>query len=265
MRRFKKVILWFFGLLIVLFFMLYFLQEKLIFLPTELSQDYEFSFVEPHEEFFITAPDGAKLNALHFKRENPKGVVLYFHGNAGDLSRWGQITSFFVKKNYDVIVMDYRTYGKSTGKISEQALFTDAQLFYNYALTHYDETLITVYGRSLGTGIATNIASNNKPNKLLLETPYYNLMDVAKNRFSFLPLKLLLRYEFPSSEFIQKVKCPITIFHGTEDRVVPYTSGVKLFETIPIENKKMYTIDGGHHNNLIESHVYLKGIDEVLK
>lgn len=265
MKRLRKLLAWVLALYLLLTTMLYFLQEKLIFLPTELQQDYSYSFQETHEEFFLTTADGAKLNAIHFKKENSKGLILYFHGNAGDLSRWGTITSFFVKKGYDVIVMDYRTYGKSTGKISEQALFDDAQLFYDYALKQYTEDAITLYGRSLGTGIATHLASKNNPTKLILETPFSSLMDVAKNRFSFLPLKWLLKYQFLSSEYIQKVNCPITVFHGTEDRVVPYESGVDLYESIPVKSKKMYTIDGGHHNNLIEFDVYLDGIDAVLE
>ncbi len=244
--------------------MLYFFQEKLIFLPTKLATEYQYSFSEPFEEIFLTAKDGAKLNAIHFKRENPKGVILYFHGNAGDLSRWGTIVTFFVEKDYDVIVMDYRTYGKSKGILSEKALHEDAQMFYNYALKYYRENRITVYGRSLGTGIATKLASQNLPNKLILETPYYSLLDVAKERFPFLPLKWLLKYKLNSSESIKNVRCPITVFHGTEDSVIPYKSGKRLFDSIPIREKKMYTIEGGEHNSLVAYDVYLEGINAVL-
>jgi len=140
--------------------MLYFFQEKIIFLPSKLPQDYSYSFSEPFKEFNLAAKDGAKLNGLHFKRENPKGVILYFHGNAGDLARWGEIATFFAQKEYDIVVMDYRTYGKSTGKLSEDALFKDAQLFYDYTLDKYKEEDIIVYGRSLGASIATYTASN---------------------------------------------------------------------------------------------------------
>lgn len=245
--------------------MLYFLQEKLIFLPTKLDQGYEYVFDQPFTEFFLNSEDGASLNALHFRKENPKGVILYFHGNAGDLSRWGKITSFFVEKNYDVIVMDYRTYGKSTGKLSEEALYADAQLFYDYALKHYEEDKITVYGRSLGTGIATYIASKNRPDKLVLETPYYSLIEVAKGRFPFLPVQTLMKYKIPSNEFIKKVNCPITIFHGTDDVVVPYDSGKSLFDCIEHSKKQFITIDSGLHNDLIEFDAYQTGIEAVLK
>lgn len=245
--------------------MLYFLQEKLIFLPSRLPHDFEYSFTHDFKEINLQTEDGNVLNALHFKQVKPKGLILYFHGNAGDLSRWGAITSFFVDKDYDVLVMDYRTYGKSTGKLSEEALHNDAQLFYDYAKKHYSEGEIILYGRSLGTGIATKLASKNKPQKLILETPYYSLMDLAKERFPYLPVKWLMKYKFHTHEFIQNVTCPIAIFHGTNDSVVPYSSGKRLYDSFPNKAMKFYTIDQGGHNNLIEFETYLDGIDEVLE
>ncbi len=243
--------------------MLYFFQEKFIFQPSKLDQDFQYTFSEPFTEFSMETTDGAVLNAIHFKRENPKGVILYFHGNAGDLARWGEIATFFAKKEYDVVIMDYRTYGKSTGKLKEELLFADAQLFYDYLLERYAEEAIIVYGRSLGGAIATHVASNNTPAKLLLETPFYNLYDAAKYRFSFLPLKLLLRYTFESNKHIQKVKCPIVIFHGTEDSVVPYESGKRLFEEGP-SPKKFITVPLGNHNDLASFPEYQESIDNAL-
>lgn len=263
MRKFRKFLKVVVGLYILITVLLYFFQEKLIFQPTKLPQDHHFSFSEPFTEFSITTADGAVLNALHFKRKAPKGVILYFHGNAGDLSRWGEIATFFARKEFDIVIMDYRTYGKSTGKLGEQRLFSDAQLFYNYLLERYSEEKIIVYGRSLGTAMATKVASMNNPKKLVLETPFYNLYDAAKHRFSFLPLKLLLRYRFETNTHIKKIKCPIAIFHGTEDVVVPYASGKQLFEVAP-SPKELITIPGGDHNNLISFPIFLSKIDETL-
>lgn len=264
MPKFKRIGRVLIILYLLLTTMLYFLQEKIIFLPSELPQDYIYSFSEPFEEFFLTAEDGAKLNGLHFKCENPKGVILYFHGNAGDLSRWGEIAIFFAQKKYDVIVMDYRTYGKSTGKLSEAALFKDAQLFYDYALENYNEDELIVYGRSLGCSIATYTASKNEPTKLVLEAPFYNLLQVAQKRFPVLPVKWLLKYKFESNKYITAVTCPTTIFHGTEDAVVPYESGKRLFR-LATGKKEFITVKGGGHNDLINFKAYTANIDTALK
>lgn len=243
---------------------LYFLQEKLLFLPSELPQDYQYQFNYPFEEVFLTPEKDVSINAIHFKTENPKGVILYFHGNAGDLSRWGTIAEFFVAKDYDVFIMDYRTYGKSKGKLSEQPFYDDAQYCYDYLLKSYSEEKITLYGRSLGTGISTFLASKNNPKQLILETPYFSILDVAKQRFPIFPVSMLLKYKFPSNEFIVNVKCPITMFHGTDDGIVPYSSAKKLKAVAPKENTTFITIEGCGHNNLIDFGTFKECIEEIL-
>lgn len=263
--KLKRIIAVFAVLYIMIGTSLYFLQEKLMFFPTTLSQNYTYDFEYPFEELFLKPEVDVSINAIHFKNNKPKGVILYFHGNAGDLSRWGKITEFFVEKNYDVLVMDYRGYGKSKGKLSEAAFYNDAQYCYNYLLEHYSESSIIVYGRSLGTGVANYLAANNSPNKLILETPYYNILDVAKHRFPMFPVKSLLKYRFDSYEYIKKVSCPIVIFHGTKDQVVPYSSGKKLKDVAPKASTVMVTIEGGGHNNLVDFEIYNSFIDEVLK
>ncbi|MEX0315850.1 MAG: alpha/beta hydrolase [Allomuricauda sp.] len=265
MRKLKRIAVFGLTLLTLLVVMFYFFQEKLIFLPTTLPSDYSFSFDRKFDEVFLETPDGASLNALHFYSENPKGLILYFHGNAGDLSRWGEIVVPFTNFGYDALVMDYRTYGKSTGVLSEEALHEDAQRFYDYALEKCPENQIVVYGRSLGASIATKVASKNNPQKLILETPFYSLLDVAKERFPWLPLTQILKYKFSSFDYIQNVKAPIRIFHGTSDNVVSYESGKKLFDTIPHSDKKFFTIENGEHNNLATFESYQKAIQKELK
>lgn len=243
---------------------LYTFQERLIFLPTKLSKDHSYTFEEPFKELTLSTEDGALLNALHFTRKSPRGIIVYFHGNAGNLERWGEVVQFFAKKNWEVLVMDYRGYGKSTGKRSESALFSDAQMFYEYALDHFDESNVVVYGRSLGTAIATKVASQNTPGQLILETPFYSLYDVAKQRFPLLPLKPLLKYQFDTYAYVKDVSSPVTIIHGTDDTVVPLFSGRKLFDSIPNSHKKMIVVQGGMHNNLIEFQKYQEEIDALL-
>ncbi len=244
--------------------MFYTLQEKMIFLPDQLPEDYTYSFEDPFEELFLDTPDGGRLNALHFTIDDPKGLILYFHGNAGDLSRWGHIGASFTQFGYEVLIMDYRGYGKSVGERTEDILYQDAQLFYELAKERFEEKDIILYGRSLGTGIASFIASKNAPKKLILETPYFSLVDVAKGRFPFLPVGYLMKYKLPSHTYLQEVKAPIRIFHGTNDRVVPYKSGKKLFESISNPDKVIYTVPEGEHNNLEGFKVYQDGIEKEL-
>jgi fermentation-respiration switch protein FrsA (DUF1100 family) len=265
MLNFKKGLLFIVSLSALIIIGVYFMQEKLIFLPTKLAADYEYQFSEPFDELFLEAVDGARLNAIHFKVDNPKGLILYFHGNAGDLSRWGEIASELLKYGYDVLIMDYRSYGKSTGVISEKNLFDDADLFYKYVLKSYSEDDIIVYGRSLGTTFAAFVASENNPRKLILETPFYNLEEIAKKRFPFLPVKYLLKYRFLSNNYIKSVNCPIVIFHGTKDNIVPYTSGKSLSELVPEDRLTFISIEGGEHNNLISFEEYQLGIVAALK
>ena len=263
-RKLKKAVLILLSIYIMVGSLLYFLQEKMLFFPTVLEQDYVFSFSKPFEELFLKTDNDAVINAIHFKNEKPKGVILYFHGNAGDLSRWGVIAEYFVEKHYDVLIMDYRTYGKSKGKLSEKALYNDAQYCYDYLKDRYSEGEIILYGRSLGTGIAAYLASKNKPNQLILETPYYSITDVAQSRFPMFPVEKLLKYKLPSFEYIKKVDCPITMFHGTEDLVVPYKSAKKLFETSPKELTKFITIEAGSHNNLNDFELYHQQLEKIL-
>lgn len=263
---FKRIILALLIFYVMLTALLAFFQERFIFLPTQLSQEYVYNFDTPFEELFLESTDGASLNALHFKAENPKGIILYFHGNAGDLSRWGEITFGFTQYNYDVLVMDYRTYGKSTGKLSEENLYNDAQLFYDFVKDQFPEKEIILYGRSLGSAFATRLAAENNPRMLILESPFYNLKSVAKSRFPIVPVDLLIRYNFENNIYIKEVNCKTVIFHGTEDNVVPYKSGKRLYTTAePRNGKQMVTIPGGGHNDLSRFETYQKAIDSLLK
>ena len=243
---------------------IYFFQENLIFLPTELSQDHVYEMNYPFEEITLSADDGAILNGLHFRQENHKGLILYFHGNAGNLQRWGELTEFFVAKGYDVIVMDYRGYGKSTGKRTMEALYMDSEFWYGYAKGHYSESEIIIYGRSLGTGIATYIASRNDPEKVILETPFYSLTEIARNRFPILPVKSLLHFPFPSYQYINDISCPITIYHGDNDEVIDISYAIQLFDSIEKEDKEFILVPGGGHNNLVMFDEYTETIDAEL-
>jgi len=263
--KLKRTIVFVLALYLMIGSALYFFQEKLLFLPTTLPQDYSYKFAHKFEEYFLSTKDGARINALYFEAENPKGTIFYLHGNAGDLQRWGNIVSYLVNWNYNVYIMDYRTYGKSFGELSEANMYDDTQMCYEHLkmLTNSEE--IIVFGRSLGTGLATHISAKNNPKKLVLETPYLNIADVAKHRFPIFPVKRLLKYQFPSDKYIAEVSCSVAIFHGTSDLVVPYESGKKLYDLTNKANSILITIDEGEHNNLIEFTEYQENLKSFLE
>lgn len=239
-------------------------QERLIFLPTQLDADHQFTFERPFEELFIQTEDGASLNGLYFPVDNAKGLILYFHGNSGDLDRWGNVVAYFAQYHYDVLVMDYRNYGKSRGALSEEALYADALLWYNKALELYPEEDIVLYGRSMGTTFASYAAASNQPGQVILEAPFYSLRAVAQQRYWFFPVKWFLKYHFPSYQYLKEVDRPITIVHGTDDLIVPYKNAVRIKETLPQAQLELVTISGGSHNDLIEFDAYHRTIRERL-
>ena len=240
-----------------------FLQEKLLFFPEKLSADYKFQFDYPFEERNLGCTTGDTLNELFFKTDSAKGTVVYFHGNAGSLRTWGTVAERFLRNKYDVLIIDDANYGKSKGHFSEKNFFSDAQAVFDDVKKNTDESKIIVYGRSLGTGIATYVASENHPQKLILESPYYSVKDVAHHTYPFLPT-FILKYPFRTDIYIQKVQCPIYIFHGTDDEVVYYDSSIKLKNYFK-SSDTLFTIQGGHHNDLNKFEAYKTNLNKILE
>jgi alpha-beta hydrolase superfamily lysophospholipase len=245
--------------------LMYSIQDKIMFQPEVLPADFSYAFESDFKEINLKTKGKISLNALHFTTQDPKGFIVYYHGNAGNLSRWGSIVERYVKLGYDVLVMDYRGYGKSDGNPSEDALYNDAQLFYDYAVKHAKEEQIVVYGRSLGTALATKMAADNNPSKLVLETPFYSIRDVANTRFRYLPVQWLLKYSFPSFSYAKKVHCPTIIVHGTNDVIVPYASGERLYNEFNEDLTTFVTIPDGQHNNLVQFDAFHEAIGNFLK
>lgn len=261
----KKILVGLLGIYIVVMAGLVMFQQKLIFRPEKLDANYQFAFDHSFKELNFMRADGAILNALYFTVADPKGVILYFHGNKGSLKRWGAIASAFTQYGYNVMVMDYRGYGKSLGKLSEVNLQNDARFFYKALQQQFPEEQILVYGRSLGTHFATLVASENQPQRLILESPFTSMMDVAQARFPIIPVRYFLKFPFNSSQCMGKLSCPLTVFHGTADKVVPYSLGRQLFGQAACADKTFITIAGGAHNDLAEFKEYTTEIERVLE
>ncbi len=254
------------SLLIIVVFSIifYFVQDKLIFKPEKLSKDFIFKYENQNvEEYNVQLHDDVIINGLHFKVKNPKGVVYYLKGNSKSIKGWGKFAVDFTSQGWDVLMIDYRGFGKSKGKRTQQTMKEDALLIYEKIKEKVDEKYIIVYGRSLGTGFATKVASINNPRMLILACPYFSISNNVKRYLPFLPTGLVLRFSMPTYKWMKYVDCPIKIIHGTSDRIIPMKSSIKLSKIRPKLTRLYPIIDGGH-KNLHNYEGYHRALKEIL-
>lgn len=244
--------------------LLYFKQESLLFPATQLPQNHKFQFTEQFEELTIETSDQIKLHGLLFKTNSTKGLVFYLHGNGGCVDSWGYATQTYTQLGYDVFILDYRGYGKSQGSISnEKQLHNDVQAAYDVLKGKYTENQIIILGYSLGSGLASKLASNNGPQKLILLAPYYSIKGLVDNLFPYVP-SFLLKYKLESYKNIATIKAPIIAFHGDRDEVIPYINSLalqKLFKP----TDQLITLKGQMHNGIDENWEYVRHLERVLR
>ena len=261
----KKLKRWIIGLFLLYMtfgVIMYVFQERFIFQSSTLAEGYRFNFGIPVQEYDLELSNG-NINMIHFKVDSSKGCILYFHGNAGDLSKWGEVVKPLLTLGYDIMLMDYRGYGKSKGERIEKEMYQDAIMAYEKAKEYFKEEEIIVYGRSLGSTFATWVAANHSPKKLILETPFYSLKSVVKGKFPYLPVDQMLEYNFDTHKFYSNVKCPIVFFHGNEDGVVSYNNGQRLFARS--KNARFVTFPRGGHNDLMRFQLYWENMKREFK
>jgi pimeloyl-ACP methyl ester carboxylesterase len=263
MKRLFRILRIFFIIYVVLCGLLFFFQEKILFHPQQLHADFTFRYENAIERNFTT-PDGETLNGLLFKADSTRGLIFYLHGNAGSLAGWGSVAGTYTELGYDVFMVDYRGYGKSTGSIrSEQQLLDDIQLAYVAMKKEYDEEEIIILGYSIGTGPAAKLAADNKPRLLILQAPYYSLTDMMHRQFSIIPT-FLLKYRLPTHQYLQQNESPVVIFHGDADEVIPFESSLKLKEVLKPQDTLIVLPDQGH-NGMTENTEYLEVLGRELR
>ncbi|WP_124980503.1 alpha/beta hydrolase [Nonlabens xiamenensis] len=268
MQTLKK---WFVRLLkfivaayVVICALLYFFQEKLIFLPQHLDKDYSFEFSGKYEEMIFDTSDGKELHGVLFSVKEPLGLIFILHGNAGSIAGWGKSAEVYTTANYDVFVLDYRGYGKSEGKITgTEQLFNDNQLVYDELKNKYGEEHIIVLGYSLGTGLAAQLASNNDPGLLVLQAPYYNMTAMMKERFPFVPT-FLLKYKLATNEYLKECDIPVVIFHGKEDQVIDHSMSQALKNEFK-DKVELILLEGQGHNGMTDNFTYLIELGKILQ
>ncbi len=245
---------------------LFYLQDYLLFHPTVVERNIAWEFDVPFEEMDLPFNNTDTINMVKFFPKDPlrKGVVIYFHGNKENIGRYAKFAGNFTKHGYEVWMEDYPGFGKSVGIRNEKMLYKQAMQLYKMALTKYHKDSIIIYGKSFGTGIAAYLAATNIARQLILETPYYSIPDLFSCYAPIYPAGRMSQYKIPTNEYLQQIKYPITIFHGTEDGVIPYRCAKKLKGVLK-STDEFITIEGGTHHNLNDFDLFHQKLDSILQ
>ncbi len=242
-------------------FMLFF-QKHLIHIPYEqlvgdpLSQGMQF------EEVYLTTPDNARLHAWYIPNSNSDYIFWIFSGNAGNKSYMLDAIQLIYDLGYSVFIYDYRGYGPSKGRLTEQTQYQDAEFLWNYLTQtrNIPSNQIVLHGRSLGTAMASWVATKVEPAALILESGFTSLTDMSKHIYGWLPIDLILRWKYDNLERITQYSGPTLLIHSSDDEIVPYHHSVRLFEAAP-GTKQILELSGTHLEGFMDNReTYTDGI-----
>jgi hypothetical protein len=202
------------------------------------------------ESFTVETADGERLRAWHLPQTNATAQVVYFHGNGGNLAMWSDILVALAREGFDVIAVDYRGYGESSGSPSEQGLYRDAEATVDevHRRLRRAELPLIYWGRSIGTAVAARAAAYRAPDGVVLEAGFPTARSILRSNPVMLLLSLVATYRFATAEWMAAVSVPTLVLHGDRDSVIPYRLGQQLYEALP-GPKRFVTIAGGDHND----------------
>ncbi len=228
------------------------LEKQFIFFPYKTIEETPREWGLTYEDVYFTTEDGLKLNGWWVPGNGSPVTFLWLHGNAGNISH--RVDTLKLRRDrlgVNVFIFDYREYGRSEGKVSEEGTYRDgaAAMRYVRARPGLDPSKIVLFGESLGGAVAVEMAIRYGCAALILESPFLSIAEMAKVSFPFLPVGPLLRTKYDTLSKIGKVKAPILIVHGEQDEIVPFRHGRRLFEAAS-EPKEFYPIRGAHHNDI---------------
>lgn len=273
---------------------MYYFQEKFYFNPTTLPASHKFTFKQPFREVNIPYKKDATINIVQFLTEKTneaqgdsntvlsnagdviasteidssirgtsKGLVLYFHGNRDNIEHYAPASTMFTRNGYEIWMMDYPGFGKSTGEMTEDVFYEYALTTYKLARTRFKPSEIVIYGRSLGTGVASQLASVRDCRALILETPFASLYSLIGYYAPAYPVKRIIRNHFDVYEHLKKVAAPVTIFAGSEDLKTPIANSKRLREVLK-PGDQFIIVEGGHHNDLPQFPLFNEKLDSLL-
>ena len=263
-EKLKKVMIYLLAFYLLIMGGFYFFQEKIFFHPTPLPSDYQFHFKQKFVEKPIKPDASTVTDIVRFlPADSAKGVVLYFHGNRDNIERYAPYSEIFTRHGYECWMVDYPGFGKSTGRLTTESMQIQALQTYLLARSMFKPESIIVYGKSLGSGPASFLASTRPCSRLILETPYYSLSSLARHFAPIFPINWLIKIDFDNGEALQAVAVPITIFHGDDDHTIPLSNATKLKAVLKPKDE-FIIIEGGHHNGIADFPKYHQMMDSIL-
>jgi pimeloyl-ACP methyl ester carboxylesterase len=265
--RWVKIVLLLYGLVGII---LYHTQDYVLWHPEAVAASTVYPVGgQPHTELNIPYDKDTKLNVVEFQAADrpadslARGVVLYFHGNRGNIEHYNAAALDFTRHGYECWIWDYPGYGKSTGELSEQKLYDCAMALYKLARSRWPPSKIILYGRSIGTGIAAELADVRDCRRLILESPYYSLESLAFRRLPVYPWGRMLHYHFPTYLHLLHVTAPVVIFHGTADETIPYSNALRLKPLLK-PGDAFLPIEGAGHHDMHDFPEFREKLDSVL-
>jgi fermentation-respiration switch protein FrsA (DUF1100 family) len=252
-----------YGAILVYF---YLVQSSFIYFP------YKDIAVTPmqagmlYKEVTFSSKDGNRLNGWFIPADDPKGVLLFCHGNAGNISDRMESIRIFHEIGLSVFIFDYRGYGKSEGVPGESGTYLDAEAAWEYLITqeHYDASQITVFGRSIGGAIAAKLAAEKSPGALIVESSFTSIVDMGAQIYPFLPVRLLSRFRYDTRKYIKEVRSPVLVIHSSDDEIIPFSHGEAIFEAANAP-KEFLKIQGSHNEGfLLSGSEYSKAIEKFI-
>jgi len=264
-KAFLKAVRWILPIYALAGILVYHFQDRIFFRPVAVPMDHHYMFGMPYLERNIRFRDDANLSLVEFPvaDQKPRGIVLYLHGNRANIGWYVEHVVGFHRNGYEVWMIDYPGYGKSTGPMETDVLFAYAMQMYKLARKKVSADSIIIYGKSLGTGIAAWLASRQPSGRLILEAPYYSLSSLATSRLPIFPWERMLRIRLDTWAYLQTVTVPVTIFHGTNDGMIPYRNAVRL-KSVLKAGDAFVTVPGGSHRDLGRFTEYRAVMDSLL-
>jgi fermentation-respiration switch protein FrsA (DUF1100 family) len=247
----------------------YFMQSGLIFYPNmpgrNLVSTPETIGLD-YQNVELVTDDNIRLHGWFIPHENAKATLVFFHGNAGNISHRLDSIAIFHRLELNVFIIDYRGYGQSEGKITEKGTYRDAEAAWNY-LSHtrgISEDQIIIFGRSLGAAIASWLANQHTPAALIVESGFTSVASMGQRLYPFLPVRWLTHFKYDAKSYVSKISCPVLVAHSRDDEIIPYDEGRKIFAAAA-EPKQFLEMSGGHNDGFIVSgEAYINGLKSFI-